>query len=77
MALPKRRHSIARGRRRRTHWKINLPQTVVCPQCKQKKLPHCVCPFCGFYKGREVIKIETVEERKKRREKKKERRKKQ
>ncbi|MBL7130759.1 MAG: 50S ribosomal protein L32 [Candidatus Omnitrophica bacterium] len=76
MALPKRRHSITRGRKRRTHWKIDLSQTVICPQCKQRKLPHRVCPFCGFYKGREVIKIETVEERKKRKEKRRERRKK-
>jgi len=76
MALPKRRHSITRGRKRRTHWKISLTQTVACPQCKQRKLSHRICPFCGFYKGKEVIKIETVEERKKRREKKRERRKK-
>jgi len=53
-----------------------LTQTVACPQCKQRKLSHRICPFCGFYKGKEVIKIETVEERKKRREKKRERRKK-
>lgn len=76
MALPKRRHSITRGRKRRTHWKINLAQAVVCPQCKKEKLPHRICPFCGFYKGREIIKIETIAERKKRKEKKKERRKK-
>lgn len=70
MALPKRRHSIARGRRRRTHWKIITTQTVVCPQCKQDKLSHHICPSCGYYKGREVVKIETIEERKRRREKK-------
>lgn len=75
MALPKRRHSITRGRKRRTHWKIDLPQTVICPQCKQKKLPHRICPYCGYYNGKEVVKIESVEERKKRREKKREKRK--
>jgi len=68
MALPKRRHSITRGRKRRTHWKITAAEMVSCPQCKQKKLPHRVCPVCGYYKGREVLKIETVAERKKRRE---------
>lgn len=75
MALPKRRHSITRGRKRRTHWKMSVPETVVCLQCKQKRLPHHVCPFCGFYKGKEVIKIETIAERKKRKEKDKEKRK--
>ncbi|MDD5355319.1 MAG: 50S ribosomal protein L32 [Candidatus Omnitrophica bacterium] len=70
MALPKRRHSITRGRKRRTHWKVAVAQMVVCPQCKRKKLSHRVCPFCGYYKGKEVIKIETIAERRKRREKK-------
>jgi len=69
MALPKRRHSIGRGRRRRTHWKIKAVSSVTCPQCKKDILPHHICPFCGYYKGREVLKIETVEERRKRRDK--------
>jgi len=76
MALPKRRHSKGRGRRRRTHWKVVAKQLVICPQCKQKKLPHHVCTFCGYYDAREVIKIETVEERKKKREEKRQKKKK-
>ena len=71
MALPKRRHSIGRGRRRRTHWKVKAKQAVSCPQCKQPKFSHRICPHCGFYKGREVIKIETIAERRKKREDKK------
>jgi len=71
MALPKRRHSVTRGRKRRTHWKVSAPELVVCPQCKQKKHAHHVCTHCGSYKGKEVIKIETVQERKDRREKRK------
>jgi len=70
MALPKRRHSITRGRKRRTHWKIKLSQLVICPQCKQKILHHRACQFCGYYKGKEAIKIETIQERRQRREKK-------
>ena len=72
MALPKRRHSIGRGRRRRTHWKINLSQAITCPKCKQSILPHHLCPFCGYYKGKEILKIETAEERRIRKEKKRE-----
>lgn len=75
MALPKRRHSITRGRKRRTHWKISAGATVICPQCKQEKLPHYICPTCGYYNGRGVVKIETIAERKKRRESKRERKK--
>jgi len=67
MALPPRRHSKARGRKRRTHQKLEVPNLIPCPKCKQLKLSHRVCPFCGFYRGKEVIKIE----KKKKKEKKK------
>jgi large subunit ribosomal protein L32 len=32
----------------------------LCPQCKEPKLPHRVCPTCGTYKGREIISTEKV-----------------
>tara|TARA_B100000315_G_scaffold260931_1_gene327658 strand:- start:21011 stop:21193 length:183 start_codon:yes stop_codon:yes gene_type:complete len=54
MALPKRRISKARGRKRRTHWKGKLPTINECPQCGQMKIPHRACPNCGYYKGRPV-----------------------
>jgi large subunit ribosomal protein L32 len=65
VALPKKRHSKARGRRRRTHWKINPLNLIPCPQCKQPKLPHRVCPACGYYNNRQVIEIEVKEKKKK------------
>lgn len=55
MPLPKRRHSRARGRKRRTHWKLQPPAVVECNQCHQPKLSHHICPNCGFYKDVEVI----------------------
>ena len=55
MPLPKRRHSKTRGRKRRTHYKLASPTRAVCPQCRETKLPHRVCPVCGSYKGREVV----------------------
>ncbi|MEO0088973.1 MAG: 50S ribosomal protein L32 [candidate division WOR-3 bacterium] len=61
MPVPKRRHSKARGRKRRTHWKLRIPQWVECPHCHQFKLPHTVCPHCGFYKGKEVIVVSKKE----------------
>ncbi|MBU0549661.1 MAG: 50S ribosomal protein L32 [Candidatus Omnitrophica bacterium] len=57
MPLPKRRHSKTRGRKRRTHWKLKSPVFVACSQCKQLKLPHHVCSFCGYYNGKQVIQI--------------------
>jgi len=55
MAVPKRRSSKARGRKRRTHWKAKAPSASVCPSCGEPKLPHRVCPHCGMYNGREII----------------------
>ena len=65
MALPKRRHSKARGKRRRTHWKLSKMNIVPCPQCKQPKLSHRVCPVCGYYDGRQVMEIKVKEKKKK------------
>ncbi len=59
MAVPKRKHSKARRDKRRSNvWKIEAPAIMKCPQCGEFKLPHRVCKACGFYKGREVIKVE-------------------
>ncbi len=55
MALPKRRHSRTRGRKRRTGWKLDAPNVIECENCHQSKLPHHICPHCGYYKGRQVI----------------------
>lgn len=63
MALPKRRHSTMRGRKRRTHWKIAKTTLVPCPQCKQPKVSHQVCKVCGFYNGRQVIEIKVKEKK--------------
>ena len=55
MAVPKRRTSKTRKRKRRTHWKLKKLNLIECPQCSELILPHRVCPDCGHYKGREVI----------------------
>jgi len=55
MPLPKRRHSHTRGKKRRTHWKLAAPNVGSCQNCGQAKLPHHICPHCGYYRGRQVI----------------------
>ncbi len=65
MALPKRRHSKTRGRKRRTHWKIASGNLAKCPQCKELKPNHQICPVCGYYKGKQVIEIKIKEKKKK------------
>lgn len=60
MPLPKRKHSRARGRKRRTHWTLTAPNVISCPNCKQAVLPHHICPHCGHYRGRQMIEIKEV-----------------
>ena len=55
MAVPKRRTSRTRRDTRRAHDALALPARSVCPQCKEPKRPHRVCPNCGTYRGREVV----------------------
>jgi large subunit ribosomal protein L32 len=69
MAVPKGRVSRMRGRKRRTHWKLNPVNIISCPRCGEPALPHRACPFCGYYKGMKVIegKIDKEERRRKKR----------
>ncbi|MFQ6615897.1 MAG: 50S ribosomal protein L32 [Fidelibacterota bacterium] len=55
MALPRKKHTRARSRKRRTHWTLKAPTTSKCPQCNQMKMPHRACPNCGYYRGRPVV----------------------
>lgn len=55
MAVPKRRTSRSKRDQRRAHDSLATPARSVCPQCKEPKLPHRVCPSCGTYRGREVV----------------------
>lgn len=58
MALPKRKHSRQRGRKRRTHYKMVKPTVARCSQCSEPKLPHRVCGACGYYNGKEIFEVE-------------------
>lgn len=58
MAVPKRRQSVTRGRKRRSHDALVLPNPTECPECGEPKLSHRVCPSCGSYKGRQVVETE-------------------
>jgi len=58
MPNPKRRHSNARTGKRRAHDALDRPSLSTCKNCGEVKRPHTVCPNCGFYAGREVVKTE-------------------
>jgi len=58
MAVPKRKISKTRKRKRRSHWKISPPGLAKCPKCDEPVVPHRVCPHCGYYKDNKVVETE-------------------
>lgn len=57
MAVP--RHHMAKGKqlRRRSHLALKAKSLMKCAHCGKMIMPHNVCKFCGFYKGKEVLNI--------------------
>jgi large subunit ribosomal protein L32 len=60
MAVPKRRHSNSRSRRRRAHHAKTPKQLSYCPKCSAATPQHVVCSNCGYYMGR--VMVEAAEE---------------
>lgn len=57
MAVP--RHHMSKGKqlRRRSHLALKTKKLGVCSNCGKKNVPHKVCKHCGFYNGKEVLKV--------------------
>ncbi len=56
--LPKKKHSRARKGGRAAHHFLTRGPMSICQQCRSAKLPHRVCPVCGYYKGRSIVDVE-------------------
>jgi len=57
MGVPSRHHSRSRVNKRRSHAALKSLNLIKCSHCGELILPHQVCPFCGYYKGKEVIDV--------------------
>jgi len=55
MAVPKKKQSRTRTRRRRATKKIKYSSMSVCPQCGSAKLPHRICGNCGYYGEKQIV----------------------
>jgi large subunit ribosomal protein L32 len=61
MAVPKHRVSKTRGKKRKAMtMRMRVPTMVECGNCGNRVLLHRVCPKCGFYRGRQIIKPEDL-----------------
>lgn len=57
--LPKRKRSKASVGTHRAHQYTALANLVACPHCGQPMRPHHACPSCGYYRGRDVLRIDS------------------
>ncbi len=55
--LPKQKTPRSKKGKRRSHHSAYAPALTECPHCHAPRLPHRVCPECGYYKGRAAIAI--------------------
>ena len=56
MAVPKRKTSPSKRKMRRSHDGLYFANLIECSNCGELKLSHQICPSCGYYNKREVIK---------------------
>jgi len=59
MAVPKRKLSQARSKKRRAQsWTLSAPNLAKCPKCGELVMPHRACKACGTYKSKVVVEVE-------------------
>jgi len=58
---------MAKGKqsRRRSHLALKPLNLAVCSHCKKEIMPHIVCKYCGYYKGKEIVNVLAKELKKK------------
>lgn len=71
MGLQTQRRTKSSKKRRASHFALTKVNLIECPHCKTMILPHHACPKCGYYKGKQVVKIETALDKKNRKKNKK------
>jgi large subunit ribosomal protein L32 len=57
MAVPKKHKTRAGRNQRRSHDFLRKSNLAVCKNCDFPARPHEACKNCGFYKGKQVLKI--------------------
>ena len=55
MAVPKKKISKSKRNMRRAHDALKTIAHNECSNCGELKLPHHICPACGYYNNREVV----------------------
>jgi len=72
MAVPKKHTTKSARDQKRMHIFLKAQKLVLCSHCGKLKLPHIICPNCGYYKGVEVVNVLAKLEKKERKKREKE-----
>lgn len=67
MALPSHKRTSSSKRRRASHFAFKKIKLASCQKCNEPILPHHACLKCGMYRGREIIKPKTKDQKSKKR----------
>jgi large subunit ribosomal protein L32 len=57
MANPKKRKTHSGTHKGRSHLALKKSVLNKCPKCGQALRPHTACSACGYYRGKEIVKI--------------------
>ena len=55
MAVPRNRTSNAKKNSRSSHSALKAKNFAKCSNCGQRKMPHRVCPKCGYYAKKAIV----------------------
>ncbi len=59
MGLPGHRRTSSHKRRRASHFALQAKHHTLCSHCQQPVPPHQACLNCGYYRGRQILKIKS------------------
>lgn len=59
MPNPKRQHSKARSRKRRTHQNLSVVSATMTGSGSKAGISHRICPITGCYKGQQVVELKS------------------
>jgi len=72
MGVPTKKGTKGKRDKRRLQIFLKAPSLISCLKCGAKILPHTICQYCGYYRGREEIDVLAKLEKKERKKREKE-----
>ncbi|MBK9293975.1 MAG: 50S ribosomal protein L32 [Oligoflexia bacterium] len=62
MGVPADKTTKSKRDKRRSHLALSAVNVSSCSNCGELKQPHVVCPHCGYYNGKEIVKAKNKQQ---------------